>query len=148
VFLYRLETLMSKGPGSVMRKIDQLFRGDPEAVFSTADLCAHVYGLDLYSLSFQFPKKQRVAVIRAARAVAKNHPAIHALKSKHRGASWFWFHLNNPKSCAIAHSHTSTSPGPQTNPPPRTRNPFHDLPQPKKESLPSLSVLHALFVPH
>jgi hypothetical protein len=85
-----------------MRKIDSLFRTDPEGVFSTADLCLHVYGLEAYSTAFQFPKKQRVAVIRAAHRIAKKHPGIHRWKSVARGSSWFWFHHDNVMSYSIA----------------------------------------------
>jgi hypothetical protein len=87
---------MSKGFGSVQRKIDQLFSGDPEGVFSTGDLASEVYGT-------MWPtKKERVAIIRAAHAVAKKHPGIHSWKSEIRGGSWFWFHHDNVMSYAIA----------------------------------------------
>jgi hypothetical protein len=96
---------MSKGPGSVQRKIDSLFAGDPEGVFSTADLCDEVYGLTI-----EFSKKQHVSIIRAAHAVAKNHPSIHALKCRTRGSSWIWLHRDNLMSFAIAHARPSPDP--------------------------------------
>jgi hypothetical protein len=101
---------MSKGPGSVMRKIDRLFSLDPEGVFSTADLCDEVYGLTI-----AFSKKQHVAVIRAAKAVAKNHPGIHCWKSERRGASRFWFHHDNVMSYSIARIRCSWPRVQQTN---------------------------------
>jgi hypothetical protein len=105
-----METLMSKGLGFVQRKIDQLFRDDPEGVFATSDLCSEVY----HSL---YPsKKQRVAIIRAAKAVAEKHPGIDSCKSQRRGGSWFWFHHDNVMSYAIARTRSDWYRyGPKTN---------------------------------
>jgi hypothetical protein len=144
-----MEILMSKGPGPVMRKIDSLFASDPQAVFSTADLCAYVYGLELYELAFQFPKKQRVAIIRAAHRVARNHPGIHALKTNARGNSWLWFHHDNPKSSQLARSRANSgSSSPEANPPRPSRKPSRLTPQPQKDSQASLAVFLPLFAPH
>jgi hypothetical protein len=86
---------MSKGLGSVQRKINQLFAGDSEGVFTTEDLCREIYGGEP-------SKKQRVAVLRAAKAVAKQHRDIACWKSETRGGTCIFFHHDNVMSYAIA----------------------------------------------
>jgi hypothetical protein len=92
---------MSKGFGRVQREIDQLFAGDPEGVFTTGDLCYEVYG------TLHPSKKQRVAIIRAAKAVAKTHPGIDSQRSETRGGAWIWFHHDNVMSYAIARTRSN-----------------------------------------
>jgi hypothetical protein len=87
---------MSKGFGIVQRKIDKLFSGDPEAVFTVEDLCKEVYD------AFDCTKAQRVAVIRAAKAVAKRHPGIEMWKGETRGGQSIFLHHDNVTSYAVA----------------------------------------------
>jgi hypothetical protein len=106
-------TLDEHRNGFVQRVIDALFSGDPEGVFTTGDLCREVYAWERGELSGEiytawrgYPgkvtKAQRVAVIRAAKAVVKEHPGMHAWKSCKRGGTWVFFHRDNVMSYAIA----------------------------------------------
>jgi hypothetical protein len=87
---------MSRGLGVVQRKIDELFSGDPEAVFTIEDLCKKVYG------GFDCTKAQRVAVIRAAKAIAKRHPGIDMWNGETRGSQLIFLHHDNVTSYAVA----------------------------------------------
>lgn len=56
---------MSRGPGRVQRAIEELFRNNPTATFSTEELAAHVYpGIN------RVEKAHRVAILRAVEPVA------------------------------------------------------------------------------
>ena len=56
---------LSKGPGKVERRLADIFRDQPRSVFTTQELCVHVYGI-------RKPlKKHRVAVLRALKKLAK-----------------------------------------------------------------------------
>ncbi len=56
--LVHVETLMSRGPGRIQRKIVDLIAANPDGAWTKAGLCQHVYGL--------VEKRHRVAVIRAS----------------------------------------------------------------------------------
>jgi hypothetical protein len=62
----RMETLMSKGPGRIQRAIKSAFEAEPDNAFTTEELCRRVYGLKSRN---PISKKQRVAVLRAAKNV-------------------------------------------------------------------------------
>jgi hypothetical protein len=61
---------MSRGYGTVMRKIAEILTGSPDDGFTVEELCRTVYGV------FPPEKKHRVAVIRAAKALAEKRPEI------------------------------------------------------------------------
>ena len=87
---------MSKGPGIIQRKINALFAADPQGVFTTEDLCREVYG------SLEITKKQRVAVLRAAKAVIGWSPGMECWRSPRQGRTCIFFFHDNVMSYAIA----------------------------------------------
>jgi hypothetical protein len=86
---------MSKGLGRVQREIDSIFRLEPEGAFTVEDLCWRIY----VCLG---EKRHRVAVIRAAKAVAKRHPGIHWWRSERAGSTLIFFHHDDVISYALA----------------------------------------------
>jgi hypothetical protein len=77
------ETLMSRGPGHIQRKLERVFANNPDGVFILEDFieCA-------YSGLKSSEKKHRVAVARAAKAVAGR-------------VGWNWRHGNGAGSNLI-----------------------------------------------
>jgi hypothetical protein len=53
---------MSKGPGRVQRAIRAIFAAEPDNAFTTAELCARVYGT-------RVTNKHRIAVIRGPTSI-------------------------------------------------------------------------------
>jgi hypothetical protein len=62
---------MSKGPGRVEQIIETIFRAEPDNGFTIEDLCERVYSDSIDSYEGRVEKKHRVAVVRAAKQVAK-----------------------------------------------------------------------------
>jgi hypothetical protein len=87
---------MSKGPGVIQRAISGLFAADPEGVFTTEDLCREVYA------SRQPSKKERVAILRAAKALMHRYPGMVCQKAETQGGTCIFFHHDNLVSYAIA----------------------------------------------
>ena len=64
---------MSRGPGRIERAIASAFAAEPDNAFTIGDLCIRVY--PEIARGFALPeKKHRVAVLRAAKKVAAQHP--------------------------------------------------------------------------
>ena len=61
---------MSKGFGSVQRKIAEILAANIDDAFRVDELCRKVYG------DYLVEKKQRVSVIRAAKALVKKRPDL------------------------------------------------------------------------
>jgi hypothetical protein len=61
---------MSRGFGTVQRKIAEVLAANPDDAFTVAELCWQVYG------EYSAEKKHRVAVIRAAKALIEKRPDI------------------------------------------------------------------------
>src|SRR5205807_9024028 len=89
-------TLMSKGPGRIQRTIDAIFKDNPDSAFTVEELCSGVYGYG------KREKRHRVAVIRAAKAVAKNLPDIVVWNAEWRGGTLIFFNHRSIMSYAIA----------------------------------------------
>jgi hypothetical protein len=76
---------MSKGPGRIERAIEAIFANDPDNAFTVVELCRLIYP-SKYSWHGP-PKKQRVAVTRAAKGVVKRHPELDWWRAENRGGS-------------------------------------------------------------
>jgi hypothetical protein len=87
---------MSKGLGRIQRTIDVIFKDNPEGAFTVEELCSSVYG------DGKIEKRHRVAVIRAAKAVAKNFPDIVVWHAEWRGGTLIFFNHRSVISYAIA----------------------------------------------
>ena len=90
-------TLMSRGPGKVERAIEALFAKEPDNAFTTNELSARVYsGVD------SIEKKHRVAVVRAAKAIAKRRDDIAYLASHGLGGMLVFYRYYDLMSYAMA----------------------------------------------
>jgi hypothetical protein len=96
---------MSKGPGHVERKLEELFKKNPKRPFSTRMLCLHVYPDE------KIEKKHRVSVLRALKRLSRNlRPHLWravVVKKGQRDDMWFdypaWPHANKlPQTVSAA----------------------------------------------
>ena len=70
---------------------------NPKEAFSVEDLCDKIYS------KWAVTKVQRIAVIRAAKAILKKHPeTLDCWKGEGRGAPLIFFHHDNVMSYAVA----------------------------------------------
>lgn len=76
---------MSRGPGTVERRLQQLFERHPSGVFTTETLCRRVYRVSVVE------KKHRVAVLRALKNLARRTlPTLWRRVQKHeRDDAWY-----------------------------------------------------------
>jgi hypothetical protein len=74
---------MSRGFGTVMRKIAEVLAANPDDAFTVAELCRAVYGVSPPE------KRHRVAVLRAAKALAEKRPEINWFGSSGFGLAFF-----------------------------------------------------------
>jgi hypothetical protein len=76
---------MSKGAGSIERKLQSIFARDPKFVLTTGALCQEVYGIK------KVQKKHRVAVLRALKTLAKRSmPSLWRRAQRHeRDDVWY-----------------------------------------------------------
>lgn len=92
---------MSRGPGRIERAIASAFAAEPDNAFTIGDLCIRVY--PEIARGFALPeKKHRVAVLRAAKKVAAQHPNGELWESETRGGELTFFHRYNVMSYAMA----------------------------------------------
>jgi len=91
-----LETLMSKGFGSVQRKIAEVLAANVDDAFRVDELCRRVYG------KYRVEKKQRVSVIRAAKALVKKRPDLSWMGSSGPGMGLVFFNQASVMSYARA----------------------------------------------
>jgi hypothetical protein len=87
---------MSKGPGRIQPAIHDIFRDERDGAFTVEELCDRVYGYG------KAEKRHRVAVIRAAKAVAKDLPDIVIWNAEWRGGGLIFFNHRSVMSYAIA----------------------------------------------
>ena len=87
---------MSKGFGAVQRKIAEVLAKDSDDAFRVDELCREVYGDDVPE------KKQRVAVIRAGKALVKKRPDLSWTGSGGPGLGLVFFHQASVMSYAKA----------------------------------------------
>jgi hypothetical protein len=87
---------MSKGPGRIQRQLALIFDLDPEGAFTIEELCERIYETE------SITKSHRVAVIRAAKALAKKHPGLEWWRSEGRGSTLVFFHHDNVMSYGMA----------------------------------------------
>jgi len=88
---------MSRGPGRVQRAIKAAFQAEPNNAFTTEELCRRVYGLR-FSYESSVAKKQRVAVLRAA----KNILGLAYFPTLNLGGRLVFYNPLNLKSFAMA----------------------------------------------
>jgi len=76
---------MSKGPGTVERRLRDIFAKEPRGVFTTETLCRGVYRMG------KVQKKHRVAVLRALKRLAtRSMPTLWRRVQKHeRDDAWY-----------------------------------------------------------
>jgi hypothetical protein len=89
-------TLVSKGPGRVERAIADVFEAEPDNAFTVEDLCDRVYPGE------PVEKKHRVAVLRAAKNIAKRNTEIGARAGECLGASIVFYNKYHVLSYAMA----------------------------------------------
>jgi hypothetical protein len=87
---------MSKGPGHIQRAILAAFEAEPDNAFTTVELCERAYPDDDDGLGWQ--KKHRIAVIRAAKKIAK----LRCLESEMLGRQLVFYDPCNVMSYAMA----------------------------------------------
>lgn len=87
---------MSKGFGSVQRKIAEVLAANFDDAFRVDELCRKVFGESLVE------KKQRVSVIRAAKALVKKRPDLSWMGSSGPGAGLVFFNQASVMSYARA----------------------------------------------
>jgi hypothetical protein len=85
---------MSKGLGRVQREIDSIFENNPNDSFTVEELYIRIYG------RYRIEKRHRVAVIRAAKAVAQRHPNIVSWRAEIRGRTLLFFNHRSVMSYA------------------------------------------------
>lgn len=77
---------MSRGPGRVETLLRHVFLDSPEGIFTTAELCRHVYGRG------RIEKKHRVAVLRALRSLARRSmPTLWRTVRRYERSDDLWF---------------------------------------------------------
>jgi hypothetical protein len=74
---------MSRGFGTVQRKIAEVLAANPDDAFTVEELCRTVYGVS------PAEKRHRVAVLRAAKALAEKRPEIGWTGSSGFGLAFF-----------------------------------------------------------
>ena len=90
------ETLMSRGPGRVQSAINELFTRHPDRSYTIEELCELVYG------ETWIEKRHRVAVLRAAKSVAKRHPDMVIWRSEQKGGTLIFVNHRNVMSYGTA----------------------------------------------
>jgi hypothetical protein len=89
-------TLMSKGPGRVERAIAGVFEAEPDNAFTIEDLCDRVYPRE------PVEKKHRVAVLRAAKNIAKRNSEIGTMTGQNLGGTIIFYTKCRVLSYAMA----------------------------------------------
>jgi len=80
------EQNVSRGPGWIETSLRQLFLDQPEGIFTTAELCRHVYARS------RIEKKHRVAVLRALRSLARRSmPTLWRTVRRFERSDDLWF---------------------------------------------------------
>jgi hypothetical protein len=87
---------MSKGFGSVQRKIAEILATSFDDAFRVEELCRKVYG------EYWVEKKQRVSVVRAAKALVKKRPDLDWTGSGGPGKGLVFFNRGSVMSYARA----------------------------------------------
>ena len=89
----KLETVcMSRGAGRIQRKVLQLFREEPNGVFTTTYICQQVYGIR------RVHKKHRVAVLRALKLIAaRTMPGLWRAALRYERSDIWFDHKIYPK---------------------------------------------------
>jgi hypothetical protein len=87
---------MSKGFGAVQRKIAEVLAGNADDAFRVDELCSKIYG------EYLTGKKQRVSVIRAAKALIKKHPHLEWMGSSGPGKGLVFYNQGSVMSYARA----------------------------------------------
>jgi hypothetical protein len=87
---------MSKGPGRVERAIAGVFEAEPDNAFTVEDLCDRAYPGELVE------KKHRVAVLRAAKNIAKRNSEIGARTGECLGGTIVFYNKYHVLSYAMA----------------------------------------------
>jgi hypothetical protein len=84
---------VSRGPGHIEASLRRLFLSQPEGIFTTAELCRHVYG------GSRIEKKHRVAVLRALKSLARRSmPTLWRTVRRFERSDDLWFdHRRYPK---------------------------------------------------
>ena len=72
---------MSRGLGRIERGIAAIMDGEPDEGFTVAELCQWIY------TDAPITKQQRVAVLRAARSLARRRPSLVCFRSLARGGA-------------------------------------------------------------
>jgi hypothetical protein len=85
---------MSKGFGSVQRKIAEVLDENPNDAFRVDELCRRIYGWDYVHPE----KKQRVSVIRAAKALLQKRADLGVVGYGGPGYGLAFFHQGNVMS--------------------------------------------------
>jgi hypothetical protein len=88
---------MSKGFGTVQRKIAEIMAANVDDAFRTDELCRKVYGYKHW-----VEKKERVSVIRAAKALMKKRPDIEWVGSSGPRGGLVFFNQGSVMSYARA----------------------------------------------
>jgi hypothetical protein len=88
---------MSKGLGRIQQKIDAIFTEDPDESFTIEELCQRVYDREHW-----IAKRHRVAVLRAAKVIAKRHPNIVCWRAEIRGRTVMFLNHASVTSYATA----------------------------------------------
>lgn len=93
---------MSRGAGRVEREIAAAFAADPDNAFTADELCQRIYpGFDIRD-HWDDSKKYRVAVIRAAKSLARRWPDLGWGRSWMRGRINIYFNAASVSSWAMA----------------------------------------------
>jgi hypothetical protein len=88
---------VSKGPGRVEREIRAAFNADPDSAFTISELCCLIYPDDEF-----IEKKHNVAILRAARSLARRWPDFGWDRSEQRGRGMVFFNAASVLSWAMA----------------------------------------------
>lgn len=88
---------MSRGPGRVERAIKAAFDAEPNRVFTTEYLCAHVY-----PGATKIEKKHRVSLIRAAKRVVQRERNWRMTRTHMPGAPFLFFNETVAEHADIA----------------------------------------------
>jgi hypothetical protein len=88
---------MGKGPGRVQREIVAAFAADPDNGFTINELCCLIYPDSEY-----IEKKHTVAILKAAKSLAKRWPDFGWERSERRGRGMVFFNAANMMSWAMA----------------------------------------------
>jgi hypothetical protein len=72
---------MSRGAGRIERGIAAIMDSEPDKGFTVAELCQPIY------TDIPITKRQRVAVLRAVRSLARRRPSLVCFRSLERGGA-------------------------------------------------------------